>query len=88
MIHTQSRRKLQIRFVDAPLPEREPPGRKREELFTVLAGIEVGGAAVDVNRKLKSVQHYVYRFRVLRGRELRFLVRPVSEGVSRIWRIR
>jgi len=87
MHDSQSRTKLEFALVNAPLPERPPPGHKRNALFSVLAGMTVGGQAVDVNRKLKSVQHYVYRFRVTYGRELRFLIRQIKPGCSRVWRV-
>jgi hypothetical protein len=87
MLDTQSRRKLETRFVDEPPPEREPRGGERDALFAVLAGMKVGGPAVDVNCSVKSLSMYVYRFRLARGREFRFIIRRKSPGHSRVWRV-
>ena len=87
MIYARPDRKFACRFVNVPPPEREPRGRKRDQLFAVLAAMKVGGEAVEVNRKLTSMRHYVYRFRVASGRQLRFLLRCTRSGSTLIWRV-
>jgi hypothetical protein len=85
---TMARTELIIEYVDAPLPEPEPRGgSKRQALFEALGGLIPGGQAIEVNRALKATDQYVYRFRVERGREMRFKIRVSRPGWCRIWRM-
>lgn len=76
---------LKVKPVHEPAPQAKPRGRQ-PQLYPVLAGMTVGGQGIEINRSLKSVGHYVYRFRVKYGRDLRYIVRETKPGWCRIWR--
>lgn len=79
--------KMEIREVHEPVPPRKLPGRTRGALWAALAGMTVGGSAIEVNRAKIAADHYVYKFRKEYGREMRFIVRPsVKPGWCKIWR--
>jgi hypothetical protein len=78
---------LQYLLIDEPIPQAKP-GAKREKLFEILAGMKVGTLGVEINRKEKSARNYVYRFRKVYGRDLRFIIRTIRPNWCRIWRVR
>jgi len=80
-----SRRVLQIKHVDLPVPVRLNSGVVRDELFQLFAGMKVR-QCVELNRKKRSVELYVYAFRKQYGRERNFTVRALATGASRVWR--
>jgi len=45
------------------------------------------GDTFDFDRGRKAVENYVYRYRRRASRELRFIVRQVEPGRSRVWRV-
>ena len=75
-----------------PLPGPCPrPGRVpvlRDTLYATLGTMEVGGASVVVNRKHRSVQEYVRKFRIDIAPEANYVVRESRPGWTRIWRVR
>lgn len=80
----------QVAICDAPLPEhgRGRRGPKRAPLFESLAAMTVGGKPIEVNRERATVARYIYRYRVLVDRSLRFIVRDAPRrGWSRVWRV-
>jgi hypothetical protein len=80
---------LVVEYCDEPLPVNKPRGQPRQEaLYQALGTLEVGGKAIEVNRNVGAAQHYAYRFRVERGREMRFVVRKSRPGWCRIWRVK
>jgi hypothetical protein len=86
MINYPSRSPLECRLIAEPFPSRQKPGA-RDALFGALAGLPVRAAGLEVNRKVKSLTNYVYRFRVAYGGELRYIVRYARPGLSRVWRV-
>jgi hypothetical protein len=87
MLDPHTRSNLEIRVVDVPPPEPKLIGSARDALFAALSRMKVGGEALELNRGLKSVQNYIYRFRVRHGRELRYIARGTGPGCSRVWRV-
>jgi hypothetical protein len=76
-----------IEYVDAPLPERVPPVSRNAALGEALKGMQPGGQALDVNRSSKATTQFIYRLRRQGNQALRFRVRTVRPGWTRIWRV-
>jgi hypothetical protein len=56
-------------------------------MFTLLGTMEVGGAAIEVNRALRSVQGYVQRFRTRQADiDPQYVLRVGRPGWTKIWR--
>lgn len=75
----------------APLPERVPahrPAVHKDTMFALLGTMEPGGPSIDVSRSKRSVQGYVYRFRVDIAPESQYVIRGIREGWTRIWRVK
>lgn len=74
---------------DEPVPQRRALGRPahdRASMFTLLATMEAGGKAVEVNRSRRSVEHYIKRYRESEGVEVAYVLRPSRPGFTKIWR--
>lgn len=60
-------------------------------MFDLFATMEPGGAAVEVNRALRSVQEYIREFRlseIAAGVDIEFTARRSRPGWTRIWRVK
>jgi hypothetical protein len=83
---------LQSVTISEPLPDRIARGRPavdRETMFTLLGTMEVGGAAIEVNRALRSVQGYVQRFRARQADvDPQYLLRVGRPGWTKVWRVK
>jgi hypothetical protein len=66
-----------------PLPER----RTRESEVTPLLDMLSVGDSLKIPRGRKAMEMYVYRYRIKRGRQLRFKVGALRSDVSRVWRV-
>jgi hypothetical protein len=91
----QSATPIEYVISDAPLPARKySPGRpvvQRRRMFDLLGTMEAGGAALDVNRSLRSIQEYVVQYRssdMCEGIEVQFTARRLKPGWTRIWRVK
>jgi len=79
---------LEYEITNFPLPERAPPAASfRSAIFKLLASMKVNGPSLDVNRNPSSMLVYAYQFRQTYGVEMRFIVRRISAGHSRVWRV-
>jgi hypothetical protein len=78
-----------IEYVDAPLPGPAPRGRpgRNAALGDALLAMQPGGQALDVNRSLKATTQFIWRVRQRGNQALRFKVRAMRPGWTRIWRV-
>jgi hypothetical protein len=78
---SESPPELQGRYVQAPVPERQP---QQGQLDAVLDGLPVRWA-VDISKGLGATKACVYRYRGRKGGS--FVIRELKPGWSRVWRI-
>jgi hypothetical protein len=69
-------------------PRAKPKGQRRDAVFKTLMEMKLN-EGLKLNIKYFAAVQYVYQFRVMYGRELRYIVRPTETmGWVKIWRVR